>query len=175
MDYRIGDLIVYGGSSFVCRITDITRLDLPNVDKERLYYVLKPLHQDCVIYNPADNENMLMRHVITKKDAENIIDMVRNEAPEPYQGSEIRQIAEHCKSILNTRDCAKLMELTMSIHSKKQFLLEHSRKLNTQEEMFMRQAEDMLFGELSVALDIPREQVKSYIARRISGQQDSPA
>ncbi|MDR3354005.1 MAG: CarD family transcriptional regulator [Synergistaceae bacterium] len=172
MDYRIGDLVVYEGSNSVCRIIEITRLDMPKVDKERMYYVMKPLNQDCLIYNPTDNTNMRMRPLITKDDAKRLIDMIPGMKVEPYQGSDLRAIAEHCRSILKTRDCAKLIELTMSIYLKKQFSIKNNRKFSSQEDMFMKQAEEMLFGELSAALDIPKEQVKSYISEKVSGQQD---
>ncbi len=37
---------------------------------------------------------------------------------------------------------------------------------------FMKRAEDMLYGELSVALDIPKDQVQAYIGRRVHEQTD---
>jgi CarD family transcriptional regulator len=172
MDYQAGDLVIYGGSGCVCRIMEITRLDMPSVDKERLYYVLKPLHQGGVIYSPADNTDILMRPIITKDDAKKLIDMIPEIKVEPYQSNGLLETIEHYKSIIKTRDCAKLIELTMNIYSKKQYSIKHNRKFSAQEDMFMKQAEDMLFGELSVALDIPREQVKSYIAARVDGGQN---
>jgi CarD family transcriptional regulator len=145
---------------------------MPDVNKERLYFVLKPLNQDCVIYNPVDNTNMLMRPVISGDEARKLIDMIPKINPEPYQSSEIKEITEHYKAVLKTRDCAKLIELTMSIYSKKQFLIKHNRKFSAHEDMYMKQAEEMLFGELSVALEIPKERVKSYIEARVGNQQD---
>jgi CarD family transcriptional regulator len=170
MDFQIGDLIVYGGIDCVCRIMNITRLDQPGMDREKTYYVLKPLYQDCVIYTPTDNKNSLMCPVITRNDAEDLIEMIPEIKAEPLQYDDIREITEHCKSILKSRDCVKLTELTMCIYAKKQLRIKHNRKFSEQEDAFMKQAEDMLFGELSVALDIPKGQVKSYIAKRVSGQ-----
>ena len=146
MDYQAVDLVVYGGSNCVCRITKITVLDMPGADKERLYYVLQPLNQDCVIYNPVDNTDILMRPVISKDDAKKLIDMIPEIKIKPYQSSEFGEIVEHCKSVIKNRDCAKLIELTMNIHSKKQFSIKHNRKFSTQEDAFMKQAEDILFG-----------------------------
>ena len=31
--------------------------------QSRLYYILKPMHQDCVIYNPVDNVGALIRGI----------------------------------------------------------------------------------------------------------------
>jgi CarD family transcriptional regulator len=173
MDYQVGDLIVYGGSNCICSVSNITEMGFPGTDKIRLYYVLKPLYQNCVIYNPVDNKDVLMRPVITKDEAEKLIDMIPGMNTEPYQGSELRQITEHYESILQTHDCEKLIELTMSIYAKKQFLLDRKRNFGALEETFMKRAEEMLFGELSVALDIPKNQVKAYIAERVDGKQNS--
>jgi CarD family transcriptional regulator len=164
--YSVGDLIIYGGSNCVCEITDITELDF-SADKGRLYYVLKPLNQDGIIYNPVDNANILMRHVISKDAAEKLIDMIPEITAEPYQGSELKQINEYYESILRTRDCGQLITLTMSIYQKKHFLMQNNRKFSAQEEMFMKRAEEMLFNELAVALAIPKGQVKAYIAARV--------
>jgi CarD family transcriptional regulator len=175
MNFQVGDLVVYEGSNYICRVVEITRLDIPNLDKERLYYILKTLDHNCVIYTPADNVNMSMRPVISKEDAKKLIDMIPEVKAEPYQSDEPREVAEHYKSVMKTRDCAKLIELTMSIYTKKQFLITHNRKFSSQEDAFMKQAEGMLFEELSVALDIPKEQIKSYIAARVDALRNDAA
>ena len=58
----------------------------------------------------------------------------------------------------------------MSIYAKKQDLEAHKRKVGALDQRFMKRAEDLLFGELAAALDIPREEVPGYIARRVEGQ-----
>jgi CarD family transcriptional regulator len=108
-----------------------------------------------------------MRHAITKDEAENLIDMIPRIKAEPYQSGDFRQINEHYESIIKTRDCEQLITLTMSIYQKKHFLMSRNRKFSAQEETFMKRAEDMLFDELSVALAIPKGQVKAYIASRV--------
>ncbi|GHV54249.1 hypothetical protein FACS1894216_13890 [Synergistales bacterium] len=171
--YEIGDMIVYGGSSCVCRIEDITALDIKDADKDRLYYKLKPLHQDCVIYNPVDNTTALMRPVITKYEADRLIDMIPEmDLPEVKENTncfaEAKEIAKLYESIIKTRDCAKLIGLTMSIYLKKQSAVKYNRKFGSVDAAAMKRAEDILFGELSVALGIPKENVREYIEARIN-------
>ena len=174
--YGIGDLIVYEGSNCVCRIDGITKLDIEGADKNRLYYVLKPLRQDCVIYNPVDNETAFMRPVITKDEAERLIDAIpemkameiNSRSEETNRFLEVREIAMQYEVIIKTRDCAKLLELTKSIYEKKQFLTEHNRKFGSVEATAMKRAEDMLFDEMSVALGIPKEGVQKYIEESVN-------
>ena len=169
--YKIGDLIVYEGSSNVCRVSDITKLD--QGDQDRLYYVLRPLHEDCVIYNPVDNTTALMRPVISHAEAERLIDMIPEMeaggagAQEASNFQEAKQIAQHYESVIKARDCAGLMKLTMSIYEKKQVRAKNDRGIGSVEASAMRRAEEMLFGELSVALDIPRDHVRNYIETRL--------
>jgi CarD family transcriptional regulator len=167
--YNIGDLIVYG-STGVCRITDITSRDVPRADENQLYYVLEPIYQDrCIIYTPT-NAKVFMRLVISKEEAENLIDMIPSIQVKTYHIRAIGELEEHYKKALKTYEPADLIELTMSIYAKRQEVVEQKRKLGSIDERFMKQAEELLFGELAVALDIPRDSVHDYIERRMNAE-----
>lgn len=56
----------------------------------------------------------------------------------------------------------------MSIYEKKQDVEKHNRKFGQVDERFMKQAEELLFSELAVALEIQRDEVREYIADRLS-------
>lgn len=73
--FQIGDKLVYG-STGVCLVEDITTVNLPGVDKNRLYYVLRPMYQDGIIRTPVDNEKVFKRPVISRQEAEALIDMI---------------------------------------------------------------------------------------------------
>lgn len=170
--YKIGDMIVYEGSCSVCKISDIAAFDFRGSDEDRLYYVLKPLHQDCVIYNPVDNAEALMRPIITKDEAQDLIDRIPEmDVMQTSLGArrfqEAKQIAQHYESIIKGRDCASLIGLVMSINDRKQSLAKQDRHIGSMEASTMKRAENMLFDELSVALSIPREDVRQYIETRI--------
>lgn len=57
----------------------------------------------------------------------------------------------------------------MSIYAKQRQAETQKRRLGMVDERFMKQAERLLYGELSVALGIPFDQVEPYIARRVNG------
>lgn len=164
--YKIGDLIIYG-SVGVCRVTEIAAPDFSYIEKGKLYYVLEPLYQSCVIYTPIDNKKVFMRPIITAEVAENLIDMIPLIQAEAYHCRALRQLTEHYESALNTHNCEDLIELTMSIYEKKQFQEQQKRKFGTVDERFLRRAEELLFGEFAVALGMPRDKVPDYIALRV--------
>lgn len=47
-----------------------------------------------------------------------------------------------------------------------------NRHLGQIDKKFMKRAEDLLYGELAAALDIPREDVLNYIQERLEGETD---
>ena len=62
--FQPGELVVYGTTG-VCRVEEITTPDMRGADRNKAYYLLKPLQQDGVIYTPVDNEKVSIRPVIS--------------------------------------------------------------------------------------------------------------
>lgn len=168
--YKVGDMIHYG-STGVCRITDITTNKYPGVNKEQLYYVLKPLYQDCTISTPVENPKVFMRPVITKDEANRLIDSMPSKKAEAYHSRVLRDLAEHYEASFSSHNCEDLIDLTMSIYAKKQYMEQNKRKFGAVDERFMKRAEDLLFGELAAALEIDRDDVQEYIKNRLENQQ----
>ncbi|HZK34330.1 MAG TPA: CarD family transcriptional regulator [Bacillota bacterium] len=160
--FNVGDLIIYGNTG-VCRITEITKRDFSGVDKDQLFYVLKPLYDGYVIYAPVDNSDVFTRPIISKEKAEQLIGMIPTINAEPFHSRIVRELTAHYQASLKTHDCKELIGLTMSIYAKKQDAETKNRKLGAVDVKFMKLAEDLLFGELAAALGIDKESVRDYI------------
>lgn len=167
--YQAGDLIIYGNVG-VCRVTEVKSLAPSKTGAAQLYYVLEPLFQSCTISTPVENKKVFMRPVISKSEAERLIDMIPSIPVVEYHSSISRELREHYEEAIKNYDCKELIELTMSIYAKKQNREQTKKKIGVVDERFMRRAEELLFGELSVALEIPREGVPEYIAARVAAQ-----
>lgn len=172
--FQPGDLVVYG-STGVCRVEKLTRPNLSGASRDKLYYLLKPLQQDGVIYTPTENGKVPMRPVILAEEAEALIDLIPSIQAKAFHGSTLQALAQHYQSIVRTHDCRDLLELMMSIYAKRQQVESQKRRLGMVDERFMRQAERLLYGEFSVALGIPFEEVQPYIARRVDELQKGQA
>ena len=164
--FQPGDLVVYGFTG-VCRVEAITRPNTTGPDRNRQFYLLKPLQQDGVIYTPVDNWKVPIRAVISRETAEALIDLIPSIRAEAYHGPTLQALAQHYQSAVRTHDCRDLLELMMAIYAKRQQAEAQKRRLGMVDERFMKQAEKMLYGEFSVALGIPYEEVQPYIARRL--------
>ena len=163
--FQQGNLVVYG-STGVCRVKELTVRGA----EHQTCYVLEPLYQTCTISVPVDSDKISIRSVMTRREADELIDHIPEVDAEPCHCRSIQQLTDHYKSALNGHDCVSLVRLIKSIYLKRQNALEQKRKLGTVDERFMKRAEELLFGELAVALEIPPEEVQAYISRRLSGR-----
>lgn len=168
--FEVGDLVQYGGMG-VCRVRELRSVSAPRTQpggQAQLYYVLQPLYQNCEVSIPVDNKKVLMRPVITREEALALIDAIPDGEAEIYHNSSFQRLAEHYRQSIVSCDCGDLLELTRSLYAKKREAESRKKKLGVIDERFMRRAEELLFGELAVALEIEREAVPDYIAERLS-------
>lgn len=163
--YQVGDQIIYG-SNGVCIIEEIKMIEVPHTDEEKAYYIIKPIYQECRISVPVDTK-MFIRPIISKEEALALIDSIPQIDAQPYFNTALRQLQDYYEKKLSSHDCADLIELTISLYRKKQQVLEQKRKFGAIDERYMKRAEDLLFGELSVVLDIPKNEVRSFISSRL--------
>ena len=72
--FETGTYIICGQHG-VCRVEDMGPLKLTEASKDRVYYTLSQVYsQGGVIYVPADSDKIIMRPVISRKEAEKLID-----------------------------------------------------------------------------------------------------
>ena len=162
--YQIGELIVYGCSG-VCRVVDHTELDIEDV-KPQLYYVLEPLYQTGTIYCPVEDPKVFMRPVISREEAEKIIDMIPTVKVNVCH-HKTQQLREYYESVLHANDCEELVMLTMSIYEKRRQQEADRQKFGEIDTKYMKLAENILYGELATALGIEKDDVPQYIAEKL--------
>ncbi|MDE6254212.1 MAG: CarD family transcriptional regulator [Lachnospiraceae bacterium] len=167
--FQVGEKIVYGNNG-VCQVEDVTRLQMDGVDNQRLYYILVPLDKKRGrIYTPTDNEKIKMRRVLTKKEAEHLVDEIECISQLDIAAND-KMREEKYKEILRTCDCHECIRLIKTIYIRKQNLISMGKKLPNTDEKYLRQAEDSLYSELSVALDIDKNGMVKYIEERVNAK-----
>lgn len=165
--YSIGEKIMYGGTG-VCIVEEITNVKFSGMDAEKQYYVLRPLYQSGTIQTPVDNTKVPIRPVMTRSEAEALVDGIPDIAASICYEKNLSALRNHYQQQLSTFDCRDLVRMTKSIYAKKKDAESRQKKIGMTDEKFLRRAEDLLFGELAVALDISRESVRDYISDRLS-------
>lgn len=163
--YKIGQSIIYGNVG-VCYVRDIAAGQEIGLDAGQ-YYVLEPRYENGTIYTPVDTTRVFMRPVISKAEADALIDQIPEMEAIPDNTKNIQELRTHYKMVTDQHDCAGLISLTMSIHAKETEKKRHGHKLGQVDEKYMKQAESSLYGEFSVALEIPTQEVPHYIRSRL--------
>lgn len=168
--FEVGDLIVYGGEG-VCRVEGIGCPDIPAINRERTYYTLAPLYRDGKTYAPVDT-TVFMRPVISTRDAQRLIGQIPYIRPNICPGGSVRTLTEHYEEFLKTHDCTDLVQLIRTVYAKGLAATESKKKLGLTDERYRKRAEELLHGELAVALGIPKDDVKAYITEHVKEAED---
>jgi len=164
--YQTGELILYGGTG-VCRVSDIVAKKFSRTEPEKLYYVLTPLYQSGTITTPVENSKVFTRPVISREEALSLIDSIPTINAEAYHNQNLQQLENHYKAELESHECGDLLRLTMSTYQKKLEREQAKLKFGAVDRRYMERAEDLLYGELAVALDISRDSVRDFIEDRL--------
>ena len=163
--FQKGEYVVSGNKG-VCVVDDITTLDISGVDREREYYILKPIYMaGSTVYVPVDTADTSMRRVLSKEEADKLIHDIPGIPLITISNDKL--LEQEYRGCMKTNDCAEWIRIIKTIYLRKQKRIEAGRKVTAVDAKYFRLAEDNLYGELAVALEMPRNEVESYITREI--------
>lgn len=167
--FKTGEYIVYGTTG-VCQVTDVGKMDLSGTVKDRLYYTLIPVgEKDGRIYTPVDNQKVRIRSVLTREEAEHLINEIR-EIETIWVADEKRR-EQIYKEVLCKCDCREWVKIIKTLYLRKQSRLAEGKKVTAVDERYLKIAEANLYGELAIALGMPKDEVEAYITRRVTEQE----
>ena len=162
--FSVNDYVVFGNHG-ICVIKAIGPLDLGIAERGRLYYTLEPLYtQKNTIYTPVDSEKNSLRRAITREEALELIDRIPQ--VEVWVPDEKRR-EERYREIMRQNDCMGWMQIIKTLYLKKQKRLAEGRKNTARDELYLKLAEDFLYGEFAAALDVEKDEVEDLIGRRV--------
>ena len=163
--FQAGDVIVCGTHG-VCRVEKVGPLSSAVADRDRLYYTLKPLYErGSVVFTPVDNEKMVIRPVISREEALRLIDGIRD--AEALGIEDERKREENYKTALKSCRAEELVKMIKTINARKRSRAARRKKATDADSRYVKLAEDYLYGELAISLDLERDQVKAFIRERI--------
>lgn len=159
--YKAGEMILYGRTG-VCIVEEVTEKLLKGEREPQFFYSLKPLYQSCSITIPVTSK-AFSRPVISAEEAQELLESLGTLEAEPYNNRNLNQLREHYKTEIESFDCRTLALMIASIYRKKREAEEQKRKLGAVDERFLKEAEDLLCGELAAVLGTERMQVQKII------------
>lgn len=158
--FQPGDFIIYG-SNGVCEVTDIGTPE-QFADRKDLYYKLEPVYSSETIYTPVGSR-VFMRPVMSRDEAELLIAKIPSIETDVCTSHKITFLKAHYESSLETHKCEDLIQLIKSVYVKNVEATHNGKKLGQIDQRYMKRAEELLHGELAVALGISCNEVANYI------------
>ena len=159
--FLVGDKIIYGENG-VCTVSKVAPLDMSGASKEKLYYHLDPLVGTGTYFTPVDS-NAYMRPVISRAEAEALIDAIPGIEPAICSDNRFNHVDAFYKDLFKLHSCEALVSIVKGLRTR----MSERKVKSSRAETTMKRAKDMLHGELATALDMDITEVESYIVSRI--------
>ena len=164
------DQLIMCGGHGVCRVVDVTGNPIDRLDKVRKYYVLEPVFEKgSTVYTPVDNDKVIMRRIMNKEEAEELVENITKINTVWIQEEKNRE--QMYKEAIRTYDCQSLVQIIKTLYMRKQDRLREGKKVLSSDEQYLHKAEELLYSEMSLALSIPKEEVGMYIKEAVHCQE----
>lgn len=163
--FEPGSYIVYGTKG-VCRVEHVGNINVPGIDSQRLYYTLSPVNERSgIIYTPVENPKVSMRRVISREEALALIDEIPSIESLWIPNEKER---EHLfqKALLSC-DCKEAVKIIKTLYLKKQKRLAAGKTATAMDQKYLQYAQEQLYGELAIALEMDKNQVEDFICKSI--------
>lgn len=167
--FEIGEFVIYGLNG-ICRVQDITHIDMAGSSKDTLYYLLLPVNNsECKVYVPVDNDKVTVRKVLTDKEAWELIDEIP-EIDEMWVQND-KQREGIYKTALKTCDCRELVKIIKTSYTRKQERLKQGKKATATDDKYLKQAKENLYNELAFVLGKEKSEMEQIISEHIKIKQ----
>lgn len=164
--YQINDLVIYNNDG-VCKVMDICTLKMEGIDRNKLYYVFEPVFSSGKIYAPVDT-TVFLRLIMTCEKVQKLIDGIPYIQTEFYEVNTPVLPEDYYKALIQSHNCHDLIKLIKTLYMRKQNLLSQGKKFGQADENYLSRAEDLLYSEFAIVLNIQKDHVKDYIEEKVN-------
>ncbi len=164
----MGEYIICGKNG-VCRVERIFNRANGSGRQPTAYYQLAAVFEtgDEKIFLPVENSAVQLRRVITGEEAAHYLEQLPGMHPQPVYSHRQAPLVEHYQQLSDSASPDKMLYLLKECYLKQEQAREHKKKLGLVDQRYLRLAERLVYGEFSVALGVPVEQVKEDVMKRI--------
>lgn len=163
--FSIGDKIIYG-SDGVFTVSEYTSSPIDKNDT-RQFYVLRPVHGPTgnIIMTPVDNERAKMRQVMSREEALAFIDSMPNIEVLTVEREKNRR--ETYRKALEIASAISMVSIIKTVAERREELAKVKKRPSESDNDYEKKAKHCLYGELSIALEIPMGDVERFIECRL--------
>lgn len=161
--FKIGDVIVYSVHG-LSKIDDIVEKTIH--DETKKYYVLHPLDQsNLTISTPVDNEKVVMLKMMDQTEAKEILKSFG--VPGASWIEDTRQRAMKYKEVVMTGNRMEIAKIANTLMRKSNELSLKGKKLYDQDRKILTTIQNILFKELSLAMNSTYEKVSEQVEQMV--------
>ena len=163
--YQIGDQVVYGVHG-VCRVVD---QEERVIDRKRVTYLaLEPVGQDGSRYLvPTHNAAAMskVKAMLSREELSRLMDSEEVRADGWIRDENQRK--QTYRELIGSGDRAKLMQMVRTLYRHKASQAAAGRKVHLCDDNFLRDAEKLLLGEVSIVMDLDQDQARQFIRNKL--------
>lgn len=157
MKYEIGDFVSKPVTG-ICKIENILYLNPQDEKNDKLYYLMKPVEDEKEkIYVPVSSSDSRLRLCLTKEEAWNLIERIPD-IPTAWTNNE-KMREQNYKEAVRANNPEALVAIIKMIYQRKQKRLAQGKKCTATDARYFQIAENLLYMELGVALEKPKQEI----------------
>ena len=157
MKYEIGDFVSKPVTG-ICKIENILYLNPQDEKNDKLYYLMKPVEDEKEkIYVPVSSSDSRLRLCLTKAEAWNLIKRIPD-IPTAWTNNE-KMREQNYKEAVRANNPEALVAIIKMIYQRKQKRLAQGKKCTATDARYFQIAENLLYMELGVALEKPKQEI----------------
>ena len=163
--FSIGDKIIYG-SDGVFTVSEYASSPIDKNDT-RQFYVLRPVYGPAgnVIMTPVDNERAKMRPVMSREEAIAFVDSLPSIEVLTVEREKNRR--DIYRKTLELASLESLVSIIKTVQVRRIELAKVKKRPSESDNDYEKKAKHCLYGELSIALEIPVSDVERFIECRL--------
>ena len=142
----------------VCIIEEVRKKYIKGID----YFILRTLNDKTLKISVPVTSKML-RNVISFDEANELINNMKNIDVLKDE----KQMENEYKRLLDTRDLNDLVKIIKTTYLRNKERIDNKKKISEKDDNYFNKAEDYLYTELSVALNMKKSEVKKYIIEKL--------
>lgn len=162
--FAIGEMVVHV-SDGICTVADIGTLDMAHISKERKYYTLIPFYDKASkLFIPVDAAGSL-REAMDEKAVIRLLEQLPDIEPIEILDEKRREL--EYKAAIRSGDCSRIIQIIKTIYLRQEKRIEDGKKITEVDERYFRMAEDKLYGEIALAMNMEKSEVLDFIKKYI--------
>ena len=157
--FKKGDLILYSVHG-ICKVDDICERTISYMKKS--YYILHPINDNNLsISTPVDNYKVKILELLTKEQAEEVLESFKNPGKEWIEID--RERSEIYNDIIKSGNRNEIIKIVNTLMRVKIDLEKEGKKFHEKDKKMMLDIQNILFSELAFSLNMESDEVAQKV------------